>query len=310
MLYPSGLAAVTSAILAFVRSGDHVLMVDTAYEPTRVFCELGLKKFGVETTYYDPTIGAGIAELMRDNTRVVFTESPGSLTFEVQDIPAIAAVAHEHGAKVLMDNTWGTPLLFHALDHGVDVVIHAATKYIVGHSDAMLGAAIANKASWDLLQRQSFVLGHCAAPDDAYLASRGLRTLGVRLKQHEANALKVAEWLEGRPEVSRVLYPALPSHPGHELWQRDFEGASGLFSIIMKGGDKAASTAMLDGLDLFKMGFSWGGFESLALPADPSENRSAVPWEAEGPLIRLHIGLEDPDDLIADLEKGLARFSQ
>ncbi len=308
-LYSSGLAAVTTAILAFVRSGDHILMVDTAYEPTRIFCELGLKRLGVEVTYYDPLIGGEIEKLFKPNTKVVFAESPGSLTFEVQDLPAIAKAAHHIGAKVLMDNTYATPLFYNALEHGADVSIHAATKYIVGHSDAMLGAAIANEDSWEALQRHTFLLGHASAPDDVYLATRGLRTLSVRLAQHQESALKIAHWLRERPEVDRVLHPAFEECPGHDIWKRDFSGSSGLFSIVLKKGDDRAVAAMLDGLELFGIGFSWGGYESLVLPVDPTPDRTATTWRASGPLLRFHIGLEDADDLIEDLEKGFDRLN-
>jgi cystathionine beta-lyase len=310
LLHPSGLAAVTTAILAFVRAGDHILMADTCYEPTRIFCNIALKKIGVETTFYDPLIGAGIASLIQDNTSVVFVESPGSLTFEVSDLPAIAKAAKDGGAKVLVDNTWGTPMLFRPLEHGADVVIHAATKYLVGHSDAMLGITVTNEESWDAFQRQSFVMGQCAAPDDVYLASRGLRTLAVRMRQHEASALALAQWLETRPEVAEVRHPALPTCPGHDIWKRDFDGASGLFSIILtEGYTDDAVAALIDGLDLFGIGYSWGGFESLVLPADPTGERTAVTWDAPGPLIRLHVGLEDVDDLQADLDAGFDRLN-
>jgi cysteine-S-conjugate beta-lyase len=313
LLHPSGLAAVTTAILAFVRAGDHILMADTCYEPTRIFCNIALKKINVETTFYDPLItGPELEALMQDNTTVVFVETPGSLTFEVSDLPAIAAVAKKHGAKVLVDNTWATPMLYRPLEFGADVVIHAATKYLVGHSDAMLGITVCNEASWDAFQRQSFVMGQCAAPDDVYLASRGLRTLAVRMRQHEANALKIAKWLQTRPEVHEVRHPALETCPGHDIWKRDFDGASGLFSIILTdkfAGNDAAVAAMIDGLELFGIGYSWGGFESLALPANPTGERTAVKWQAPGPLIRFHIGLEDVDDLQADLEAGFERLN-
>ncbi len=312
LLHPSGLAAITTALYAFCRAGDHILMPDTAYAPTRIFCNIALRKIGVETTFYDPLITAeGMESLMQENTSVVFVESPGSLTFEVSDLPAIARVAKKHGAKVLVDNTWGTPLFFRPLEHGADMVIHAATKYIVGHSDAMLGITVCNEASWDVFQRQSFVMGQAVAPDDAYLASRGLRTLAVRMRQHEENGLKVANWLAGRPEVDHVRHPALESFPGHDVWKRDFDGASGLFSIVLKEGYTDDNvTAMVDDLQLFGMGYSWGGFESLVLPADPTGERTAVPWDAPGPLIRFHIGLEDTDDLIADLDAGFERLGK
>ncbi len=308
VLFPSGVAAITTSIFAFVESGDHILMIDSVYGPTRIFCDTALAKFGVTTTYYDPMLGADIAALMRPNTKLVFTESPGSLTFEVQDIPAIAQVAHAKGALVLCDNTWATPLYFDALAHGADVSIHAVTKYIAGHSDLMMGAATANARAWKQLQRTTFLLGHCVAPDDVFLASRGLRTLAVRLAQHHETGLKLAKWLGERPEVEKVLHPALPDCPGHEFWQRDFAGTTGLFSIVLKEGDKAAVAAMLDGFGLFGMGFSWGGFESLAIPVDPSAYRTATDWNTPGPMIRFHAGLEHIDDLIEDLEAGFKRF--
>jgi cystathionine beta-lyase len=306
MLMSSGLAAVTAPLQALLGAGDHCLMVDSAYGPARNFCEGILKRCGVETTYYDPLIGADIARLMRPNTKVVYCESPGSLTFEVQDIPAIAAVAHQHGAKVLMDNTWGTPYLFRSFEHGVDVSIHAATKYIGGHSDIMLGAVITNEECFLPVRTAMAQIGHSVAPDDVFYALRGMRTLSVRLERHQKNALEVARWLQTRPEVSRVLYPALPDDPGHALWQRDFLGACGLFAIVLKAAPKEAVYAFIDALDLFGIGASWGGFESLVQPANPT--RSATRWQAEGPLVRLHIGLEDPHDLIADLAQGLDKL--
>ena len=279
-------------------------MVDSCYGPARNFCERVLTRCGVETTYYDPLIGGEIARLMRPNTRVVYVESPGSLTFELQDVPAIANAAHESGAKVLMDNTWASPYLFRSFEHGVDVSIHAATKYIVGHSDVILGAVITNEQMYLPVRTMAADLGHCAGPDDAYFALRGLRTLSVRLERHQKNALAVARWLQTRPEVSRVLYPALPEDPGHELWKRDFLGASGLFGVVLKPASKSAVYAMIDALDLFGIGSSWGGYESLILPTNPVRGRTATRWEAEGPTLRLHIGLEDPQDLIEDLERG------
>src|SRR5579875_1373266 len=289
---------------ACLKSGDHLLMVDSCYGPARHFCDAVLSRYGIETSYYDPLIGGDIARLIRPNTRVVYTESPGSLTFEVQDIPAIAEAAHARGVKVLMDNTWASPLLFPSFARGVDVSIQAATKYIVGHSDVMLGAVITTEEMYLPVRTMAADLGHCAGPDDAYLALRGLRTLSVRLERHQRNALTVARWLQQRPEVSRVLYPALPEDPGHALWKRDFLGASGLFGVILKPAPQQAVHAMIDALELFGIGASWGGFESLIQPTNPARLRSATRWQAEGPSLRLHIGLEDPQDLIADLERG------
>ncbi len=308
LLSSSGLCAITTVLLAFAASGDHLLISDSVYGPTRRFCEQVLKRLGVEITYYDPLIGAGIGELMRPRTKLVFTEAPGSQTFEMQDIPAIAEVAHKGGALVAMDNTWATPLFFKPFQHGVDISVHAATKYIVGHADAMLGAvnAIGSEAV-QKLQACHDAAGFCPGPEDVYLGLRGLRTLGVRLAQHQRSAYALAEWLQARSEVARVLYPALPTDPGHAIWKRDFTGASGLFSIVLKPMPKTALAAMLDELALFGMGYSWGGFESLILPFDPRGYRSATRWEAEGPALRIHTGLEDLDDLKADLDAGFAR---
>ncbi|MGB0572237.1 MAG: cystathionine beta-lyase [Alphaproteobacteria bacterium] len=304
----SGLASITTAISAFVEAGDHILVSDSAYFPTRNFCNNVMAKYGVETTYYDPLIGGGIAELLRDNTKVVLTEAPGSQTFEVQDIPAISAAAHARGAVVINDNTWGTPLNFRSFEKGVDVSVHAATKYIVGHSDAMLGIIVTTAEHYEKILMNFRYWGQHAAPDDCYLGLRGLRTMAVRLRQHEENALKVANWLKTRPEVTRVLFPALPDDPGHELWKRDFEGACGLFGLTLdKHHDDTALAAMLDGMELFAMGASWGGYESLILPSKPI--RTATEWESTGTLLRLHVGLEHPDDLIADLEAGLERLA-
>jgi cystathionine beta-lyase len=308
ILYPSGVAAISAVLLALLDPGDELLMVDTAYEPTRGICNGLLKRFGIETRYYDPTIGAGIADLIGERTKLIFLESPGSLTFEVQDVPAIVAAAKARGVLTAIDNTWATPLFFPAIANGVDVSILACTKYIVGHSDVMMGSATAVPGLYEKLRKASYSLGHCVSPDDAYLAARGLRTLQLRLRQHEEGALAVARWLAEQPQVARVLHPALPDCPGHDLWKRDFAGASGLFAIVLNGGDDAARAALIDGLELFGIGFSWGGYESLALPVDPAGIRSATRWQAEGPVIRFHIGIEDPVDLIADLAAGLARF--
>jgi cystathionine beta-lyase len=310
LLTPSGLSAISATLLSFVSSGDDILVSDSVYRPTRRFCENVLKRLGVTTTYYDPLIGGGIAGLLTDKTKLVFTESPGSQTFEVQDIPAIAEAAHKRGAVVIMDNTWATPLYFKPFSHGVDVSVHAATKYIVGHADAMLGAITTNKATRAGVARTHDELGLCPGPEDVYLGLRGLRSLSVRLARHQASALEMAEWLAGRPEVAQVIHPARPGDPGHALWQRDFTGASGLFSIVLKPCSQKALAAMLDGLTLFGMGYSWGGYESLILPFDPRSYRSATTWQVEGPALRLHIGLEDVEDLKADLNAGFARLAK
>ncbi len=304
----SGLAAITLALLGATRAGDHVLVTDSVYGPTRRFCDNQLKRYGVEIDYYDPLIGAGIERLMRPNTRIVFVESPGSLSFEVQDVPAIAAAARARDALVLMDNTWATPIGFPAFARGVDMSIHAATKYIGGHSDVLSGLIVCNAATYPRMHRLWTDMGVSASTDDCFLALRGLRTLAVRLRRHTESALKIAQWLRERDEVHEVIFPALPGSRGHELWKRDFTGACGLFGVVLKPVSKARVDAMLDGLRLFRMGFSWGGFESLIIPAHPERTRSATRWEAAGPYIRLHVGLEDVDDLIADLADGLARL--
>ncbi len=306
VLTPSGLSACTLSILGCVKAGDHVLMTDSVYEPTRNFISGFLNNLGVGVTYYDPLIGAGIAQMLQSNTTLVFCESPGSLTFETQDLPAIAAAAHARGAKVAVDNTWASPLFCRPLDLGADLSIEAGTKYIVGHSDALIGAITGTEEAIAGVHRANGALGLAVSPDDVYLATRGLRTLAVRLARHQQNALQVAQWLVARPEVKRVLYPALPSDPGHALWKRDFTGASGLFGVIFHKSSPDAVAALIDGMELFSLGFSWGGFESLIAPVTPL--RTAKPWREEGPGLRLHIGLEDPEDLIADLTRGLARF--
>ena len=305
-LFPSGAAAVAGALLSVLAAGDELLMVDTAYGPTRALCEGVLKRFGVTTRYYDPMIGGGIASLIGDRTRAIFLESPGTHTFEVQDVPSICAVARERDVTTLIDNTWATPLFFPAIGHGVDLSILACTKYIGGHADLMLGSVTVTEAYADRLERSRRVLGQTGGPDDVWLALRGLRTLDVRLRRHEANGLAVARWLSGQPQVARVLHPSLPDCPGHEFWRRDFAGATGLFSFVLDGGDATAAARLIDGLELFGIGYSWGGYESLAIPADPV--RTATRLDLEGPLVRLHVGLEHPDDLIADLAAGLARY--
>jgi len=306
--YSSGLGAITGALFSYLKAGDHLLMTDSAYSPTRRFCNSILRRFGIETTFYDPLISSGINKYFRKNTKVVFTESPGSHTFEVQDIPSIADVAHAHGAKVIMDNTWASPLFFKPFKHGVDVSIQSGTKYIVGHADAMLGTVCTNKESWYELLTCTGFLGQCSGPDDLYLAQRGFRTLSVRLRQHQASALKLAEWLQNREEVNQVLYPALEGAPGHKLWKRDFLGASGLFAIELKPFSEAAVEDMLNGMRLFGMGYSWGGYESLLIPTNVQKSRTVLPWPFKGPLLRIHIGLEDADDLKEDLNEGLKRL--
>jgi cysteine-S-conjugate beta-lyase len=309
VLLPSGLAAITTALLSVVRTGDHLLVTDSAYGPTRNFCEQILTRLGVATTYYNPTAGAELAEQFRPNTRAVYLESPGSLSFEMQDVGTIARVAHDKGALVLMDNTWATPLYFRPLEHGVDLAIQAGTKYIGGHSDVMLGTVSANAANVAALKQTVRLYGLCEGPDDVYLGLRGLRTLAVRLDRHFKSGLAVARWLEQRPEVLRLLHPAMPSHPGHALWKRDFTGASGLFSMVLKPVPQKAVYAFLDTLALFGIGASWGGYESLAIPFDCTAARTATPWTPGGPTVRFHIGLEAVEDLLADLERGFAALA-
>jgi cystathionine beta-lyase len=309
LLTPSGLSAIATSLLAFLAAGDEVLVSDSVYRPTRRFCDSVLKRLGVKTIYYDPLIGAGIQKLITKKTKVVFTESPGSQTFEVQDIPAIAKVAHAASAVVILDNTWATPLFFKPFAHGADVSIQAATKYIGGHADIMLGSVTMNERTTLAVAKTHEDLGLCTGPEDVYLGLRGLRSLGVRLDRHQRSGLEMARWLAERPEVTRVIHPGLPSDPGHTMWKRDFTGASGLFSIVLKPVAHDRLAAMLDGLSLFGMGYSWGGFESLILPFDPRDYRSATEWHAEGPGLRLHIGLEGIDDLKADLDAGFARLA-
>lgn len=305
---PSGLAAISNTLLCLVGTGDHILMTDCVYQPSRRFCDRILARLGVETEYYDPLIGGGIADLMRPNTRVVYTESPGSRTFEVQDLPAIAAAAHAGGALVVIDNTWATPLYFKPLEKGADISVYAGTKYFGGHSDIMLGAVTANSSVWPELHAAWHSLGNCAGTEEMFLGLRGLRTMEVRLARHMRSGLEIARWLADRPEVDMVLHPGLEGAPGHDLWRRDFTGASGLFSVILKPVPQAAVDALLDELQLFGLGFSWGGYESLAIPFDPTERRSLSSWANAGPGLRFHIGLEDVDDLKADLAAGLAKL--
>jgi cystathionine beta-lyase len=310
VLAPSGLAAVTVALMSCLKAGDHLLMTDSVYLPTRHFCNGMLKKFGVETTYYDPLIGAGIEALMSPNTTAVFTEAPGSQSFEMQDIPAIAEVAHRHGAVVLMDNTWATPLLFPPHERGVDIAIEAGTKYLSGGSDLLLGMVSANERCFKALREAYDSFAMCPGPEDVFLGLRGLRTMALRLREHERQALDMAQWFASRPEVAQVLHPALESYSGHEIWKRDFKGSSGLFSIILKPCSNKALAAMLDGLALFGMGYSWGGFESLVIPFDCATYRTATRWEPGGHSLRFHIGLEDLDDLKRDLDAGFARLME
>jgi len=310
----SGLAACTLPLLAYLDAGDHLLMPDSVYGPVRAFCTGMLRRMGVETTYYDPLVGGGIREAMRPNTRVVWVESPGSWTFEVQDIPAIAEVAHAHGATVIMDNTWASPLYFKPFEHGVDVSVQAVTKYISGHSDLVMGSVTCTEDAYPAFQKAQQETGICPSPDDVFLAMRGIRTIHARLPHHWKSAMKVADWLAGRDEVAQVLYPALPHDPGHALWKRDFVGASSLFGFVLKPSlsNTPALAAMMDSMRLHGMGFSWGGFESLLIPVDPPSIRTATRWPrpggAEGQVMRIHVGLEDVDDLIADLSDGFDRL--
>ena len=301
-LYSSGLAAITTALLAVLSPGDELLVPDSVYGPTRKFCDIFLKRFGVATRYYDPLTIPEIG----NRSRAILLESPGSLTMEVQDVPAICAAARERDVVTLIDNTWATPLLFPAIDAGVDISILAATKYVGGHADVMLGSVTATAKHFRTIQTLGWDLGHAVSPDDAWLGSRGLRTMGIRLAQHEQSALRIANWLKQRPEVGRVLHPGLPDCPGHEFWKRNFKGSSGLFSFELKDADDARRAAFIDRLELFGLGYSWGGYESLAMPVDPVRTVSRAPAPN---LVRLHVGLEDPGDLIADLEQALANSS-
>jgi len=306
---PSGLSAITTTLLAVLKAGDHLLMCDNVYQPSRKFCDGLLSNYGIETTYFDPLIGANISALFKPNTRAVFVEAPGSQSLEMPDVPAIADAAHARGAIVIDDNTWATPLYHRSLEQGVDISIQAATKYIGGHSDIMFGTISANASNWPPIRAAIQQLGICAGPDDVFLALRGLRTLSVRLAQHQRSALEMAEWLSARPEVARVLHPALKSDPGYNIWKRDFSGASGLFSIVLKPAPLQAVDALLDTVKLFGMGFSWGGFESLIVPFDCVTYRTATKWAPGGPTLRLHIGLENVEDLKADLAHGFEAFN-
>jgi len=305
----SGLAAIVTALTACLKSGDHLLMVDSVYGPTRRFCDLVLREFGVETTYYDPLVGAGIEALFKPNTKVVYIESPGSLTFEVQDVPAIAKVAHARGAKVIGDNTWGTPLFYKPFELGIDISIHSVTKYIAGHSDLVMGSISCSSELYKQLLLTYRTLGASPSADNCYLAQRGLHTMGVRMKQQCENAMHVAKWLKSRPEVEEVLYPALPGAPGHDLWKRDFTGGASLFAFALKNADKSHVAKLVNDLELFGLGYSWGGFESLIMPNN-LKGRSACKWKYSGPGIRIHIGLEHPDDLIKDLAAGFERMKK
>ena len=307
-LFPSGSAAVAAALMMVLKAGDELLMVDSAYAPTRQLCDGLLKRFGVTTRYYDPLVGPGIADLIGERTRAVFMESPGSLSFEVQDAPAICAAARARGVASLIDNSWATPLLFPAIERGCDVSVLAGTKYISGHSDVMLGSVTVRPELERQLDLTARALGQTASPDDAWLALRGLRTLQIRLQRHGESGLAVASWLKEQPQVARLLHPAFEDCPGHEHFVRDFAGAAGVFGFVLKGGGKADRDALIDRLEHFGIGYSWGGFESLAVPANPAAVRSATRWSAEGPAVRLSIGLEDPADLIADLQAALADY--
>ena len=308
-LFPSGSAAVSIALTSVLSPGDELLMVDSAYAPTRLFCDRELKRLGIATRYYDPlATPEELAAILTDKTRAIFMESPGSLTFEVQDVPGICAMAKERGITTLLDNTWATSFFFTAIEKGVDLSVVACTKYVSGHSDLMMGAVTAAPSHFERLSRTGRSFGQYVSPDDAYLAARGLRTLGARLRQHELGAVKVAHWLKDQPQVALILHPAFAECPGHDHWRRDFSGSSGLFSFALRGGDKAARDRLVDSLELFGIGYSWGGFESLAVPADTDQLRTAAHRDYPGPLMRLHIGLEDPDDLIADLGAALAGY--
>lgn len=308
VLAPSGLAAISTALLAVLSSGDDVLITDSAYEPTRTFASEGLARLGIGVRYYDPRIGGDIADLIQPNTKAIFTESPGSLTFEVQDLKAIVDIAHARGAAVIVDNSWASPVYFNPLAHGADLVLHAGTKMFVGHSDVMIGTVSANAAWWPKLKRTHRIFGTTVSPDDAYLMARGMRTLAIRMKEHSARSIEMATWLAAQPDVLEVYHPALPSNPGHAIWQRDFTGAGSLFAFRLAPKPRTAIAAMVDGFEQFSMGYSWGGFESLCIPFDPKKIRTATSWSAEGNMFRMHVGLEDIGDLKADIGAALERY--
>jgi cystathionine beta-lyase len=304
-----GLGAIAASLTAFLSAGDHLLIVDSLYGPARAFCEEFLKRFGVEVTYYEPSVGAGIEALFQPNTKVVYLESPGSLTFEMTDVPAITKLCRGRGIRTIMDNTWGSPVCFQPLKHGVDVSINAATKYISGHSDLMLGIAVCTEDAFLPVKKTASGSGYCGGPDDIYMALRGLRTLPIRMQRHQESATRIALWLQQRPEVYRVLYPALPDDPGYAIWKRDYAAASGLFGVVLNACTQTQFAAMIDHFRFFRLGYSWGGYESLCVPTYPGDLRSARPWQAPGPALRLHVGLEHVEDLIADLEAGFARLA-
>ena len=310
VLAPCGLSAITTALLSCLKAGDEVLLSDSVYGPTRKLCDEVLSKFNINTKYFDPRIGANIKDIISKNTRAIFLESPGSLTFEIQDLPLIAKVAKKHNITILIDNSWATPLFYRPLDLGADIVIHAGTKMFVGHSDVMSGTISANEGTFEAVKKTHYLMGVCASADDAFLVARGLRTLSIRMREHEKNALKLAKWLEKQPLVTKVLHPALPSHPDYKIFKRDFSGSGSVFSIILKEAPRKALAAMVDGFELFGMGYSWGGFESLVLPADPTKIRTATKWEEKGNLLRIHVGLEDVKDLKSDMKAGLKRYAK
>jgi len=308
VIAPSGLSAITTTLLSVLSAGDEVLLTDSAYEPTRTFSTEGLARFGIAARYYDPRIGGGIADQISERTRAIFVESPGSLTFEMQDLRAIAAVARQRDIAVIVDNSWATPLYHRPLELGADIVVHAATKMFVGHSDVLLGTASANDRYWTRLKRTHRILGVTVSPDDAYLALRGLRTLSLRMKEHSARSTELAQWLEARPEVEEVYHPALPGNAGHAIWRRDFSGSGSLFGFRLADRPRESLAAMVDGFRLFAMGYSWGGYESLCMPTNIGRARTAVPWTAPGRLFRVHVGLEDFEELKADLADSIDRY--